>query len=236
MRVVYTVYSYLIILFMVIIFFVPGCILLILPGRLRHSWPVYKCMQLFYWLIQKLSFLPITYKGLEHVSDQAVVFAANHQSAFDIPLLGFLAHGRPHIWLARKEVLSQFWLLRFVLPRVAIVVDTTTPRSAMLSLLSIIKIAKKENRHVMIFPEGSRFTQGTVQEFYGGFALLVRKLGRPVIPVYIQGVDVVYPPHSWWALRAPISVTIGAPMMPESEEDDIQFKDRVHRWFLAHTR
>jgi 1-acyl-sn-glycerol-3-phosphate acyltransferase len=106
----------------------------------------------------------------------------------------------------------------------------------MLSLLSIVKIAQREDRHVMIFPEGSRFSNGMVQEFYGGFALLVRKLGRPLIPVYIQGVDKVYPPYSWWAYPAPITVIVGAPMMPKPEEDDTQFKERVHRWFLDHIR
>ena len=149
------------------------------------------------------------------------------------PLLGILARGKPHVWLARHDVLEKFFLIRFIVPRVAIIVDTTTPRTAMVSLLSIIKIAQQENRHVMIFPEGGRFTNGTVQEFYGGFALLVRRLGRPVIPVYIQGVDIVYPPTSWWAYPAPIAVTVGAPMMPEPDEDDTQFKERVHRWFLT---
>jgi 1-acyl-sn-glycerol-3-phosphate acyltransferase len=132
--------------------------------------------------------------------------------------------------------LEDFPLVRFILPRVAIIVDTTTPRKAMLSLLSIIKIAQQENRHIMIFPEGGRFTSGKVHEFYGGFVLLVRRLGRPVIPVYIQGVEIVYPPDSWWAYPAPITVTIGTPMMPESGEDDTQFKERVHRWFLTRTR
>lgn len=233
-RILYTLYSYVIILLLVVIFFVPVCIVLLLPGRLRHSWPVYRAMQGFYWLIIKLSFLKITYKGLEHLPDGPVIFAANHQSAVDIPLLGILARGAPHIWLARKEVLENFILLRFILPRVAIVVDTATPRSAMVSLISIIKIAQKENRHIMIFPEGGRFTNGKVQQFYGGFALLVRKLARPVIPVYIQGVDKVYPPNSWWAAPGPITVFVGAPMMPESHEDDEQFKERVHRWFTAH--
>jgi 1-acyl-sn-glycerol-3-phosphate acyltransferase len=235
-RVLYTIYTYVIMLGVLIIFIVPGCILLILPGKLRHSKPVYTCMQFFYWLIQKLSLLPIMYKGLDNLPKGPAVFVANHQSALDIPLLGLLTHGSPHIWLARKEVMNQFWLLRLVLPRVAIIVDTTSVRSAMTSLLSIIKIAQKENRHVMIFPEGGRFTSGVVQEFYGGFVLLVRKLGRPVIPVYIQGVDKVYPPHSWWAYPAPITVIVGVPMMPAPEEDDTQFKDRVYRWFLDHTR
>jgi len=230
-RILYTTYSYVIIILLVVLFFIPACILLLLPGKWRHSWSVYRAMHWFYWIILKLSFLKIKYVGFEHLLDTPVIFAANHQSAVDIPLLGILARGTPHIWLARKEVLQQFFLLRLILPRVAIIVDTSTPRTAMASLISIIKIAQQENRHVMIFPEGGRFTQGTVQEFYGGFVLLVRKLGRPVIPVYIQGVDKVYPPHSWWASPGPITVHIGAPMMPEPEEDDEQFKLRVHHWF-----
>lgn len=232
----YTIYSYLAILLLVIVFFIPATILLLLPGKLRHSWPVYRMMHVFYWLVEKLTLLPITYEGLEHLPHEPAVFVANHQSALDIPLLGVLARGKPHIWLARQEVLQKFWLLRLILPRVAIIVDTESPMSAMRSLISIIKIADAEQRHVMIFPEGSRFTNGNVQPFYAGFALLVRKLGRPAIPVYIQGVDIVYPPASWLAQPAPITVTIGAPMWPESEEDDAQFKDRVHRWFLSHKR
>lgn len=234
--VLYTIYSYFIIALLVVLFCVPVLIIVLLPGKLRHSWPVYRVMHSFYWLIEKLTLLPITYKGLENLPSEPVIFVANHQSALDIPLLGVLARGAPHIWLARQEVLTQFWLLRFILPRVAIVVDTKSPTAAMRSLISIIKIAEAEKRHIMIFPEGGRFTRGIVQPFYGGFTLLARKLGRPVIPVYIQGVDVVYPPTSWLAQPAPITVTVGGPMRPEADEDDDAFKERVHRWFLAHKR
>jgi 1-acyl-sn-glycerol-3-phosphate acyltransferase len=234
--VLYTIYSFLVISLLVIVFFVPALIVLLLPGKWRHSWPVYRGMHAFYWLVEKLTLLRITYKGLEHLPHEPAVFVANHQSALDIPLLGILARGAPHIWLARQEVLNRFWLLRLILPRVAIIVNVASPISAMRSLVSIIKIAEAENRHIMIFPEGGRFTNGTVQRFYGGFALLVRKLGRAVIPVYIQGVDVVYPPNSWLAQPAPITVTVGAPMMPALGEDDVAFKARVHRWFLSHKR
>jgi 1-acyl-sn-glycerol-3-phosphate acyltransferase len=234
--VLYTIYSFLVIVLLVIVFCVPAIILLLLPGKLRHSWPVYRAMHIFYWLVEKLTLLPITYKGLEHLPSEPAVFVANHQSALDIPLLGILARGAPHIWLARQEVLSRFFLLRFILPRLAIIVNTESPMSSMRSLISIIKIAETEKRHIMIFPEGGRFANGTVQRFYGGFALLVRKLGRPVIPVYIQGVDVVYPPNSWLAQPVPITVTVGTPMMPTPGEDDTAFKERVHRWFLSHKR
>ena len=112
----------------------------------------------------------------------------------------------------------------------------SSPAKGVKTLREAISLLEEYPVHVIIFPEGGRFTNGTVQPFYGGFALLVRKLGRPVIPVYIQGVDVVYPPTSWIAQPAPITVTVGGPMRPEVDEDDDAFKERVHRWFLAHKR
>jgi 1-acyl-sn-glycerol-3-phosphate acyltransferase len=233
---IYTMYCYVILTLLIVIFSLPSCILLIIPGRYRHSRPVYYCVHLFYWLLQKLSLLSITYNGLENISGQPVIFVANHQSALDIPLLGLLAGTMPHIWLAKQEVLHKFWVLRSILPRIAVIVDTSTPRRGMLSLLKIISLAKDQARHVMIFPEGGRFTDGAVQDFYGGFVVLVRRLGRPVIPVYIQGVQAIYPPDSWWVCPGPITVTVGAPMFPHEDEDDAAFKVRVHEWFVAHTR
>jgi 1-acyl-sn-glycerol-3-phosphate acyltransferase len=197
---------------------------------------VYWFIHWFYVITQKLSLLSIHYEGLKNLPTEPVIFVANHQSAFDIPLLGRLAGTAPHIWLARQEVLSNFRLLRWILPRIAVIVDTTTPRRGMLSLLKIITLAQEGYRHIMIFPEGGRFTNGTVQEFYGGFVLLVRRLGRPVIPVYIQGVNIAYPPTSWWASPVPITVRVGAPMEPAGEESDEAFKQRVHGWFLSHSQ
>ncbi len=230
----YTLYSYMVIGVLVLLFFIPVLIILVLPARLRHSWPVYRMIYTFYWLVEKSTLLPITYTGLQNLSREPVIFIANHQSALDIPLLGILARGKPHIWLARQEVLSKFWLLRLILPRIAVIVNTESPTSAMRSLIAIIKIASSEKRDVMIFPEGQRFTTGTVQDFQAGFALLARKLGRPIIPVYIQGVNIVYPPQAWWAQPAPLRVTVGAPMKPQTDEDDTTFKNRVHQWFLTH--
>lgn len=229
---IHSILSYILVSCVVVIFAIPALIVLCVPAQYWYdSKLVYWGVHWFYVLMQKASLVPITYKGMEHIPNEPVIFAANHQSSLDIPLLGAIARQHPHLWLAKQELMDT-WFLRFILPRVAVLVDMSTPRKGMMSLLKIVNLAYDQKRHIMIFPEGGRFTTGDVQGFYGGFVVLVKKLKRPVIPVYISGANKVYPPNTWWVQRVPITVTVGKPMYMQEDEDDVHFKSRVHQWFL----
>jgi 1-acyl-sn-glycerol-3-phosphate acyltransferase len=176
--------------------------------------------------------LSIDYIGRENIPNQPCIFAANHQSSFDIPLLGLLAGTSPHVWLARHDVLQDFWFLGFIIKRLTVLVDVSTPRQGMISLLRISNMVQKNGDHIMIFPEGGRFTTGDVKKFYGGFVVLARRLNRPIIPVYIKGVHTVYPPNTWWARWGRIKVIIGKPFILQKNETDNDFKQRIHQWFV----
>jgi len=84
----------------------------------------------------------------------------------------------------------------------------------------------------MIFPEGGRYTDGTVHDFYGGFVILAKKTGRPVVPVRIFGVHKVYPPDTFWVQKYPITVVVGKPFVYQEGDTDQAFKDRVYQWFI----
>lgn len=185
----------------------------------------------FYWFIIKLSFVPITYKGIENIPEQPIILVANHQSAFDIPLIGYLLRQRPHIWLAWKELLSDKYL-RFILPRISIPVDTTTPLNGMRTLVQAIAIIKEKTWDLIIFPEGGRFIDNRIHQFMAGYAVIARKTQRPVIPVKIIGVNRVYPPDSFIIHRYPITVIIGKPMIMQHDETDEAFNQRVYEWFV----
>ena len=235
--VLYTLFTYTLLVCLSVVYAIPVLIFLCIPARYRYdSKLAYWMFHSFYVLVQKCSLLPITYNGLENLSGEPVIFAANHQSSLDIPLLGALARGVSHVWLARQDILQRYWFLRMIISRAAVMVDVSTPRRGMLSLLKIMSLVYNKHRHIMIFPEGGRFTSGGVHDFYGGFVILVKKLQRPVVPVYIHGVNKVYPPDSWWARREPVTVTVGKPMHMHDGEDDVAFKNRVHQWFLDQVR
>jgi len=175
--------------------------------------------------------IPIRFKGKENIPNKQVIFVANHQSSLDIPTVGSLANGKPHLWLARSELLDTFFL-RIVLTRFAEVIDVNNPRNAMRGLLRTINTIKTEGQDLMIFPEGGRYTDDRVHEFFGGFVILAKKTGLPVVPVRIFGANKVYPPNSFWLYYHPVSVVIGKPFHYDDAENDDIFRQQVYHWFL----
>src|SRR5258708_5608094 len=135
------IFSRVLVILVVIIFFIPIIIFICIPERYRYKYPwVFYIVHGFYSAVLKCSLLPITYKGLENIpQDKAVIFAANHQSTLDIPLVGVLSKGVPHVWLAKTEALDGYFV-RFVVPLLSVIVDVSSPRQSMLSLRKILNI------------------------------------------------------------------------------------------------
>jgi 1-acyl-sn-glycerol-3-phosphate acyltransferase len=209
---------------------------MVLPERLRYQnrflfWGI-NC---FYWIVIKASFVPISFEGVENVPQEPVIFVANHQSSLDIPLAAHVVHGKPHIWVARHE-LMEWKFLRWVLPRVAMIVNTSSKEKAMRSLIKLIRLVDGKNIDIMIFPEGGRFPDDKVHPFFGGFVTLSKMLQRKVIPIYIDGANKVYPPNTFWVQYHPIKVMVGKPFMIEPEETDEAFKQRVYQWFIEQSK
>lgn len=114
-----------------------------------------------------------------------------------------------------------------------VVVDPSGLRKLVASLNEAVRLVEGKNSHVMIFPEGGRYTDGKVHNFFYGFAVLAKKLHRPVVPVCMHNLGKVYPPYSFFVYNYPIKVIIGEPMHFKENETEEQFLQRVHAWFLA---
>src|SRR5579863_3951344 len=230
-------FSRFLLILITIVFFIPIAIFICIPERYRYKYPfVFYPVHWFYVAILKGSLLPITYKGLENIpQDTAVIFAANHQSSLDIPLVCVLSKGVPHVWLAKAELMDSVFI-RFIVPLISVLVDVTSPRNAMLSLRKILNIVNNHHRNLIIFPEGARYTDGKIHDFFGGFVILAKKVGRPVVPVCILGIDKAYPPETFWVQWYPITVIVGKPFIYEKDDSDESFKNRVHQWFIDQMR
>jgi len=226
-------FSRFLLIIITIIFLIPIAIFICIPERYRYKYPIlFYPIHWFYVAILKGSLLPITYKGLENIpKDKAVIFAANHQSTLDIPLIGVLSKGVPHVWLAKEELMDSIFI-KFIVPLISVLVDVTSPRNAMLSLRKILNIVNNHHRNLVIFPEGARYTDGKIHDFFGGFVVLAKKIGRPVVPVCILGINKAYPPETFWVQWYPITVIVGKPFVYEENDTDASFKNRVYQWFV----
>lgn len=114
----------------------------------------------------------------------ACVFAANHQSLFDIVVL--LALNRHFKWVAKKELFSRpfvGWLLFFGR-------DVSLDRASLRDASQMLRLCNRwleRGVSVAIFPEGHRSADGRVAHFKRGAFQVALDAGVPLVPVMISG-------------------------------------------------
>lgn len=208
-----------------------GILVFLVPQKYRYNKFFFLASAVLYKAVLLASFVPIRVRGKKNIPKTPAIFVANHSSSLDIMILGSLCGTHPHVWLAMTW-LTKFVAFRYFLPRVAVLVDMSSPQKGVRALIKTINLVKEHDMHVMIFPEGRRYTDGNIHDFYGGFAILAKKTELPVIPVRIFNIEKVYPPETFLMRRCPVDVVVGEPMRMRVDESDQEFKDRVHEWFV----
>jgi 1-acyl-sn-glycerol-3-phosphate acyltransferase len=236
MKIIRTLFFYTVVILIGIVTILPCMVFALLPEKIRYDNPLYYwCMCIFYKVTVRALCLPIKIIGQENIPHEPAIIAANHQSALDIPLVGNVLHCYPNIWFFKHELLSVPFL-GFLGKRMGISVDPSTPHKALLSLRKALKIFDgKKKRDLIIFPEAGRYTDGKIHEFLKGFSLLAKKTNCPLVPIFIEKVNKVYPPGSFYINYSPITIIIGKPFIIEPHESDADFTRRVRAWFISHT-
>jgi 1-acyl-sn-glycerol-3-phosphate acyltransferase len=192
---------------------------------------------------------PATVRGLEHLKhvEGPVIFAANHASHVDTPLLLTTLpvefRHRTIVAAASDYFFDRTWksiLWSFSLAAIPIERSKVNRRSADTAAELL-----EDGWNLVIFPEGGRSPDGWTQEFRGGAAYLARRTGRPVVPVYLHGTRHVLPKvaggrdargpggsgsesrRGGGLRRSPISVLFGAPLTPDEGENARRFSERI---------
>lgn len=184
-----------------------------------------------YCIIVWAARLPIQREDSENMPKKPIIIVANHQSALDIPFIGWLMGIRTHQWLFKQE-LTKLPLLGAMLHAVGVSVDRRSARQAVASINAIVERVEKSPSTIIIFPEGGRYVDEDIHQFLAGFARIARTIQYPVVPVYMKGFAQVYKPASFWVYKNPVSMKVGPAFYIQPEETDQQFIDRVRTWFL----
>lgn len=167
----------------------------------------------------------------ESLPKQPCVIAMNHASALDILVVERLLGSAPRIWLSRVAY-RRIPILGSIMKRMQVVVDLTSSRAAVRGLATLIGLVRNRNRHALIFPEGGRHTDDKIHSFFRGFAVLARKLGRPVRVIYIANAHRVLDPTGYLIDTGhTITLRVG-PSFEIGDETDEQFVARVRDWFV----
>jgi 1-acyl-sn-glycerol-3-phosphate acyltransferase len=111
------------------------------------------------------------------------VFASNHQSIYDIPIV--FATIRRDLRIVAKASLGHFPFLGWHL-RLAghVLVDRDRPGAGVVKRMRRLVA---DGASVIIFPEGTRSIDGNVGRFKGGIFLMAIETRLPIVPVTIEG-------------------------------------------------
>ena len=194
----------------------------IFNDRFWGYWPGMIWGRLFYIIF----LIPIHIHGRENIKKgQSYVIAANHQSYWDAFLMyGFI--GIKFKWVMKKE-LSKIPFVGWACYMAGHIFIERTSRVKSMDSIRKAESKLKDGMSVVIFPEGTRSSDGKMARFKRGAFMISQELGLPILPVTIDGNYDVMSRHAWHVTWHPVHMTIHEPILPktnvgETEQEQTQ--------------
>jgi long-chain acyl-CoA synthetase len=75
-----------------------------------------------------------------------------------------------------------------------------------------------ENWSVLFFPEGERTEAGEIKHFQPGIGLIAARLGVPIVPIRLRGVDKVLHRHARWPRPGTVEMSFGPPLRLKGQD------------------
>ncbi|HXH23796.1 MAG TPA: AMP-binding protein [Vicinamibacterales bacterium] len=200
----------------------------------NRTWPVRVVRRLSHatWIVPLTRlFAYARVEGREHLRDLEgpVIFASNHQSHMDVPVIISALPGR---WRARiaPAMLKEFfhahfypsehawreWFTNSLNYYLACFYFNTFPipqrEAGARQTLKYMGELTGEGWSILIFPEGVRSATGDIKPFRPGIGMIASRLDVPVVPVRLDGVDRLLPVGSHFVRPGRVRVAFGAPL------------------------
>ncbi len=183
--------------------------------------------------------LTLQVEGMENLADlqPPVLFASNHQSDLDTPAI-FAA--LPRFWryrvapamsqdyfrawlqpgsapfLERMKTMAQYFLATEFFNAYPLPQRMAGVRRALKYTGELIDLGYCP----LVYPEGKRTPDGSLQPFKSGIGLMATRLRAPVVPIHLKGLFEIYSSHDSWPRRGSVRVTFGAPLRLEQGHDE----------------
>ena len=163
---------------------------------------IYRVLYAILWPVFHLLY-PIRVSGRENIPDGPAIICPNHTNAID-PFFVVFAFRRRHILRAMaKAELMRIPVLGWILRQIGAfgVERGAADIGAVKTSLRILK----EGRKLLMFPEGTRVSEGESVEAKTGAAMFSTRAGVPIVPVYVEAHKRLFRTNR---------VAIGQPFMP----------------------
>ena len=163
------------------------------------------------WLIMKTILSPVTVTGLDKIdTSKPHIYAANHASALDIPVL--YVNLPFQFRIAFKKELLSYPVIGWQLKRSGqICIDQQNPARSISSIRAGLK-GLKEGLPLVIFPEGGRTPDGEIKPFLPGAFFLAIKAQVDIVPVALVGTYELLPMDTYHIKSRPLEMRVGEPI------------------------
>jgi len=177
------------------------------PSGQRQHW----FSRTWSWLIMNTIFSPVKVTGLDKIdTSKPHIYAANHASALDIPVLYINLPFQFRIAF-KKELLS-YPVVGWHLKRSGqVCIDQQNPSHSISSIRAALK-GLKGGLPLVIFPEGGRTPDGQIKPFLAGAFFLAIKAQVDVVPVALVGTYELLPMNTFHIKCRPLEMRVGEPI------------------------
>lgn len=170
-----------------------------------------------FWLVFRLRTI-----GIEHVPERGpTLFVANHMSMWDPPMIGQALVSRRRVYFMAKSELFRVPVLGWAIRRLGAfpVERGSADRTAIRTAREVLG----RGDALLMFPEGTRYTDGQLGDAWPGAGSLALAEGVVVVPVAITGSN---------RRIGPVRVAVGEPL----DLSDLPERSRGERSQLAADR
>ncbi len=151
------------------------------------------------------------------------LIASNHASHLDPPLVGCQV-SRQMRFFARKTLWNNR-LVRWWLNQVETI--PVERDSGDVGAVKRVLQALREDRVIVLFPEGTRSPDGQLQKPKAGIGLMACKTGVPVVPCHVFGsYEAFGKGHLFPRFGTPVTIVFGRPIPPHDYDDPTAGKAR----------
>ncbi len=159
----------------------------------------------------RITLSPVRVIGAENFRKVPVaVYAANHLSYMDTPVVLNKLPFQFRI-LARHDLFKLPFIGWYLQRSGQIPVDSTSLRSTLASLNRGVKVLQA-GMPLVIFPEGGRSPDGSLQPFLSGPAYMAIRAGVPIVPIALIGTHQLMPMHTYHLQPRPLLLIVGEPI------------------------
>ena len=162
-------------------------------------------------LIMKTIFSPVKVTGLDKIdSTKPHVYAVNHASAMDIPVL--YVNLPFQFRIAFKKELLSYPVVGWQLKRSGqVCIDQQNPSRSISSIRAALK-GLHAGLPLVIFPEGGRTPDGEIKPFLQGAFFLAIKAQVDIVPVALVGTYELLPMNTYHIKCRPLEMRVGEPI------------------------